>query len=387
MISTMAAEPWGGSEALWPEMAAAALRQGHQVAVSVFRWPTVPPPVQELGRAGALVHRRRRPRFPTPDRILTRVFGRPVRLPRPRGLPWLSSFEEIRRFAPDVVCVNQGTTYDALGHDDLLAWLYGSGLPYVVVCHSNDELPIERIFQVGARDLFARAARVCFVAERNRRAAERQIAASIGNACVVRNPVNLADASAVAWPGPGPVRLASVARFDARHKAQDVLFETLAAPGWRERDWRLSLFGRGGDEAYLRELAGHFGIAERVEFRGHVADIRAVWRDHHLLVLPSRLEGTPISLVEAMLCARPAVATDVGGIAEWLSEPDTGFLGAAPSAASFGAALERAWEARSEWPAIGERARAAALLRHDPRPGESLLRLVLDAAAPGRTTP
>ena len=41
---------------------------------------------------------------------------------------------------------------------------------------------------------------------------------------------------------------------------------------------------------------------------------------NHLLVLPSRAEGTPIALVEAMICARPAVVTDVGGNVEWLED-------------------------------------------------------------------
>ena len=55
---------------------------------------------------------------------------------------------------------------------------------------------------------------------------------------------------------------------------------------------------------------------KNVHFRGHVNDIRAIWEQNHLLVLPSRYEGLPLALVEAMWCGRPAVVTDVGGNAE-----------------------------------------------------------------------
>lgn len=55
-----------------------------------------------------------------------------------------------------------------------------------------------------------------------------------------------------------------------------------------------------------RRLAG-------VQFLGHVADIREVWKRAHIAVLPSRREGLPKSLLEAASCARPIVATDVPG--------------------------------------------------------------------------
>ena len=49
---------------------------------------------------------------------------------------------------------------------------------------------------------------------------------------------------------------------------------------------------------------------------GHVADIRTVWSEAHVAVLPSRREGLPKSLLEAAACARPLIATDVPGCRE-----------------------------------------------------------------------
>jgi glycosyltransferase involved in cell wall biosynthesis len=87
-----------------------------------------------------------------------------------------------------------------------------------------------------------------------------------------------------------------------------------------------------------------------------------------MLVLPSRSEGTPISLVDAMLCARPAVVTDVGGMAELCVDGKTGFVAAAPTPSLLAEAMERSWARRSEWQDIGKAARARAnqLIPDDP---------------------
>lgn len=49
---------------------------------------------------------------------------------------------------------------------------------------------------------------------------------------------------------------------------------------------------------------------------GHVSDVRAVWLEAHVAVLPSRREGLPKSLLEAAACGRPLIATDVPGCRE-----------------------------------------------------------------------
>jgi glycosyltransferase involved in cell wall biosynthesis len=53
-----------------------------------------------------------------------------------------------------------------------------------------------------------------------------------------------------------------------------------------------------------------------IRFLGHVADIRSVWAQAHVAVLPSRREGLPKSLLEAAACGRPLIATDVPGCRE-----------------------------------------------------------------------
>ncbi|HMA34742.1 MAG TPA: hypothetical protein VKY74_09725, partial [Chloroflexia bacterium] len=68
-----------------------------------------------------------------------------------------------------------------------------------------------------------------------------------------------------------------------------------------------------------------------------------------------------------------------GGNGEWIAEGHTGFVAEAPTARSFGAALERAWHRQSAWPQMGIDAHAKAVSQLDPTPGRTLLRVVLAA--------
>jgi glycosyltransferase involved in cell wall biosynthesis len=56
--------------------------------------------------------------------------------------------------------------------------------------------------------------------------------------------------------------------------------------------------------------------APDLQLLGHVDDIRSVWTQAHVAVLPSRREGLPKSLLEAAACGRPLIATDVPGCRE-----------------------------------------------------------------------
>ncbi len=366
-ISTMSGAPWGGSEVLWSRTARRALEEGHEVALLTPRWPATPKPVAELKALGAAVVNRAVSRDNRAVRVLEQVVY---------PLPWLV------RWRPEVLCFSQGGTYDISMHGlDLVRFQRRCGAPYVIIFQHNSDLHIPApAVRPRAVDFFQRARGLVFVSEANRRAVERQLAVALPRACVLCNPVNLDRLEAVAWPEGPEVGLATVARLEAVAKGQDVLLEVLSQPAWKSRAWRLRLYGEGRDGAYLRSLADHFGLSGRVDFRGQVADVRSIWAENQLLVLPSRSEGTPLALVEAMICGRPAVVTDAGGNVEWVDEPDTGFVAAAATVRSLGAALERAWQAQGQWPEIGTRARARALRQYDPSPERTLLNLITNAA-------
>jgi glycosyltransferase involved in cell wall biosynthesis len=93
---------------------------------------------------------------------------------------------------------------------------------------------------------------------------------------------------------------------------------------------RLRIFGSTpqGGEAYLercREEAADLGISEQATFEGRVPEIRDAYAAGHVVALCSIAEGFPYTLIEAMACGRPCVATNVGGVSEAIGE-DAGIV-------------------------------------------------------------
>ena len=86
------------------------------------------------------------------------------------------------------------------------------------------------------------------------------------------------------------------------------------------------LAGDGPEEKMLREKAAALGIADRVTFSGYVADTRLVYLAADVLLMPSRYEGLPMTLLEAMAMGLPVVASRLDGIAEVIGDGREGFL-------------------------------------------------------------
>jgi glycosyltransferase involved in cell wall biosynthesis len=181
------------------------------------------------------------------------------------------------------------------------------------------------------------------------------------------------------------IEMACVGRLRVGDKGQHLLLAALAEEPWRSRPYRLSFHGEGPDRKYLEELVVFYGLGEKVHFAGHTKDVGEIWKRSHLALQPSFVEGAPQSLLEAMLCRRPCVATAVSGIPEWVEEGKTGFLAEAPTVHHLRLALERAWENRHRWAEMGKAARVACLAKRDPDPAGTLLRLLAEATKQPRT--
>jgi glycosyltransferase involved in cell wall biosynthesis len=91
-------------------------------------------------------------------------------------------------------------------------------------------------------------------------------------------------------------------------------------------DVTLVLVGDGPEDAALRRQAQRLDIVERVVFLGFRTDIPELLSSCDLFVLPSMLEGLPLSILEAMAAGRAVVATTVGGIPEAVENGITGVL-------------------------------------------------------------
>lgn len=359
-VSTMAGSPWGGSEMLWQGTALRLRHDGHKVTASVFRWPAIPPPIAELSDAGCTVHFRSRNR-----NALQRALDRHHRHRHGVALTH-HDWRWLEQHAPDLVVVSQGYPLEGI------EWMRACsklGVPYASVIQAAGELwwPTDPLLD-PMREAYHGADPLCFVSHSNHRVLERQCGMSFPHARVVSNPWNVTTTGAVPWPDDdGPTRLACVGRLDPRAKGQDLILEVLAARKWRDRPIEVHFYGHGPCESALRGLAAHLGTTNTC-FHGRVTDVARIWAENHALILPSRFEGMPLAILEAMWCGRPVITTHVAGNAEHLREGVNGFIAEAPTAALLDGAMERAWAERCHWKRIGLRARAdvLGLLPDDP---------------------
>jgi glycosyltransferase involved in cell wall biosynthesis len=343
-ISTMGDLPWGGSEELWSQSASHLRKSGHQVYASVFHWSQNDSRLKVWRDQGVVLETRPGLQARPAQRLMRKLRGP------------LASFAHLKKFAPDMVVISQGYIQGGF------AWAEAcraAGIPYAILVHCNSDLWWFADNEIAdAASAYTHARKVFCVSQANLELLRLQVAHPLPNSCVVWNPCNVSRDPVPDWPETASIlRLACIARLVPEAKGQDILLRVLAEPKWRDRPVHLDFFGSGPHAGQLRQMADSLQL-QNVTFRGHVNDIRSIWREHHLLVLASRYEGLPLSLVEAMWCARPAVVTAVGGNAELCLHRQTGFVAPAAEASLFSDALEQAWEQRAEWPRMGKAARA-----------------------------
>src|SRR5205807_7679356 len=91
-------------------------------------------------------------------------------------------------------------------------------------------------------------------------------------------------------------------------------------------EFRLEIAGDGPCREELVPLAHTLRLTEQVRFLGEVRDVPALLARASLFVLPSLSEGISLTILEAMACGLPVVATKVGGNPEVIESGRTGLL-------------------------------------------------------------
>ncbi len=158
---------------------------------------------------------------------------------------------------------------------------------------------------------------------------------------------------------PSTPTLLTVARHDPV-KGVDVALDALAlvAP-----PTGLVLIGEGSETETLQRRCTELALSDRVEFRqlpwdtGRAADL--MWAFDALL-LPSRLEGFPVTIAEAMLAGIPVIATDVGSVREAVLPGETGWIVPSEDPAALALAIEELVADPARARRMGERAREIA---------------------------
>ncbi len=139
---------------------------------------------------------------------------------------------------------------------------------------------------------------------------------------------------------------------------------------------RLLLLGEGREESSLRTLARRLGIESQVCFAGFQPKPAAWMKVMDCIVHPSLAEGTPSSVLEAMLLGVPVIATTVGGVPEIVSHGETGLLVAPGLPVALSEAMKKLLRSASLRRQLASEARRHVEQRFSPVRQRSLLEML-----------
>ncbi len=230
-------------------------------------------------------------------------------------LAWIARFVRfLRRERPDVMV-------SFLWFPNIVAAVarYLSGVPCRLILSerltiegSREGFVAELVRRTAIRLLYRSADRIV----PNSAATGRQLVDRFGiperKVAVMPNPLDIDAIVALSGEGSGarpdveaaPV-VAGMGRL-SRQKGFDILIRAMADVRSRAR---LVLIGEGPEEGTLRDLAARVGVSERVAFTGFLANPYPALAGASVFALPSRYEGFPNALVEAMSLGVPCVAS------------------------------------------------------------------------------
>jgi glycosyltransferase involved in cell wall biosynthesis len=359
IISLMSGSPWGGSEELWRLIAEYSIERGDELTISLKKWPINSPKVEHLFKQGSKLLEWREKR----KSLFSRLVYRLVKYESKQN-----QWNFIKENKYDHVLVSFGGAYDILNHKELMRLLSANGIKFSVIQQYNEEnIFLSNEDRSEVRSFFKGASNVFFVSNRNKITSERNLVCALKNAKIVSNPALKIEelVKNKDFPTSQKLKIACVARFDVGLKNQDLLIQSFASESWKDRDFELSLYGKGPGEEYLSDLISFYGLNSKVKIMGHVDEISQVWKNNQCMILASSSEGSPLSIIEAMYCSRAVIATNVGGNQE-LIDDTCGFIIPGVNIISISETLENVWQKRSELEKMGQKSFERISMIHNP---------------------
>ena len=336
---------WGGSEVLWSMAAASIASPSIQVSTGTFYGEVAKLreseiPATNLGLSKMKVQ------------SLAKRIVRKVSRGKLYAEYFLTTYLKDKK--PDLVVISQGNNFD--GKDFMLSCI-SAGVKFVTITHLVTKAHWYFLNDRSIEELtncYVRAHRNYFVASESLRIHEQMIGSPCENAEIIFNPfINKGGGN---FPFPdlkdGYYKIALVGRHELFHKGYDLLLEVLASEEWKSRPVKFNIFGKGPHTDLLSRLISICGNPH-VKVQAHQEDVENIWRAHHLLLMPSRMEGQSLSLLEAMHYNRAAIVTRRADNADMVEDGVTGFIAPHANTESLAETMERAWAQRNEWESMG----------------------------------
>jgi len=207
------------------------------------------------------------------------------------------------------------------------------------------------VFSKGSVDLFGRSFIRFIAASRMRHQCHHAMAAryvttnylqkrypcpnfsiAASDVCIPDSAINAANPTfpdGAPWeaaPASRPFRIVVIGSLSQMYKGVDVLLLALSLCLQQGKSIHLDIVGDGMFKPFLMEMTAKLGLNDAVSFLGEITggqEIFNVLDCQDLFILPSRTEGLPRAMIEAMARGLPCIGSRVGGIPELLSDEDT----------------------------------------------------------------
>ena len=106
----------------------------------------------------------------------------------------------------------------------------------------------------------------------------------------------------------------------------EILIKATAEVITKSQDIVVNIIGEGEDRIKLERLINELKVKKFVNLLGIRNDVMEIMNSSHIIVIPSRYEGLSISMIEAMACGLPVIASDAPGLSEYVKQGKNGFL-------------------------------------------------------------
>jgi glycosyltransferase involved in cell wall biosynthesis len=154
-----------------------------------------------------------------------------------------------------------------------------------------------------------------------------------------------------------PSKMVALTRINIKEKALIELVNALAILKKSGQDLSVDIYGEGKDTDALRYHIKKNAVETLIHLKGFTMNPQDILPNYSVFVLPSKFEGLPLAILEAIEAGLVVVASNVGGIPEIIEDGKTGFLIDGYSPESIAHALARVLENRNDLQRIAENAR------------------------------
>ncbi|MUK61339.1 glycosyltransferase [Aliivibrio fischeri] len=119
------------------------------------------------------------------------------------------------------------------------------------------------------------------------------------------------------------ISLLSIVRFQAPKDFETLLLGLVTI---KNEPWLLNILGDGPDMNIVKQRIHELGLIEKINILGFKRNVDDYYQEADAVLLISKSEGLPMSLLEAMSCSKLLIASDVGGISDLIIPDWNGFL-------------------------------------------------------------